>query len=195
MAEFEMTRRVSGAFSFQLPTFGDFFESALGAQKFHKGRSGSFVSLIILDGNLQRWFHHFMLASISEGRKRGYNMPGITMRCSWLIVVAALCAVGCTKQSNSPSTSITESPEDAAARTRAVQDGLGPSMSDEQILRKIGYDPAALTSHRTDGVDGSTMTYSNETTCIFITRSIVTGISILRLQPKEQQQHWMLRNP
>lgn len=112
-----------------------------------------------------------------------------------LVVIAALCAVGCTKQSDSPSTRISESPEAATARTRAAQDGLNASMSDEQILRKIGHDPATLTSHRTDGTDGYMMTYTNDTTCIFITRSLVTGISILRLQPKERQQHWILRNP
>jgi hypothetical protein len=65
-------------------------------------------------------------------------------------------------------------------------------MSDEQILRAIGHDPATLTSRRSDGVDGFSMTYTNDTTDVLITRSLVTGISVLRLRPKEQQQHWMM---
>ena len=30
------------------------------------------------------------------------------------------------------------------------------------------------------------------TTLIFITRSLSSGISVLRLRPKEQKQHWMM---
>lgn len=114
-------------------------------------------------------------------------------RSSQLIVLLVLCVAGCGKQPSSPPTHAAESPEDAAAQARAVQDGVTPSLSDEQILRKIGYDPATLSSKRDDGPDGYSMSYSNDKTYIIITRSLVTGISILRLQPKEQQQLWILR--
>ena len=66
-------------------------------------------------------------------------------------------------------------------------------MSDEQILRTIGYDPAALTAHRENGKDGYSMVYSNETTLIFVTRSLVSGGRVLRLRPEEQKQEWILK--
>jgi hypothetical protein len=65
-------------------------------------------------------------------------------------------------------------------------------MSDEQILRAIGHDPATLTSHRNDGVDGHSISYTNDTSDIIITRSLFSGISVLRLRPKDRQQLWML---
>src|SRR5207247_8205605 len=110
-----------------------------------------------------------------------------------LTIVLALSLVGCEKHSASPSSSqMAYSNQLAAAWARAVQDGLTPSMSDEQILRAIGHDPALLTSHRSNGKDGYSMVYSNETTLIFITRSLVSGISVLRLKPEDQKQYWML---
>jgi hypothetical protein len=118
---------------------------------------------------------------------------GIMTRHIRLISLLILLAAGCGKQPVSPPlTGVADSPEIVAARARAVQDRLTSSMSDEQILRAIGHDPATLASRRADGVDGYSMTYTNVTTHIIITRSLVTGISVLRLRPKDQQQHWML---
>ncbi|MEO7672826.1 MAG: hypothetical protein ABIU09_01960 [Pyrinomonadaceae bacterium] len=107
-------------------------------------------------------------------------------------MLLVLVVAGCEKQSTSPSAGVIDSPEIEAARARAVQDGLTPSMSDVQILRALGHDPDVLTSHRTDGKDGYSTAYTNDTTDITITRSLVTGISVLRLLLKDQQQHWML---
>jgi|SRR5882724_10718460 len=111
----------------------------------------------------------------------------------YLIVVLALTLAGCEKPSSSPpSDPAGYSNQLAAARARAVQDGLTPLMSDEQILRAIGHDPAALKGSRADGADGHSTSYTNETTHIIIARSLVTGISVLRLEPKDRKQLWML---
>ena len=69
---------------------------------------------------------------------------------------------------------------------------LVASMSDEQILRTIGCDPAALIVHRDDGKDGYSMVYSNATTLVIVTRSLVSGSRVLRLRPEEQKQEWIL---
>jgi len=122
--------------------------------------------------------------------------PGFDGGGSSFIALLVLFVPGCEKQPVSPPlTGVTDSPEIVAARARAVQDGLTPAMSDEQILRAIGHDPATLTSRRADGVDGYSMTYTKATIDIIITRSVVTGVSVLRLLPKDQRQHWMLGKP
>ncbi|HXI82459.1 MAG TPA: hypothetical protein VNL17_00040 [Verrucomicrobiae bacterium] len=72
---------------------------------------------------------------------------------------------------------------------------LAASMTDKQILRAIGYDPDTLTSSRNDGKDGYSMVYSNETTLVFVTRSVVSGVIVLRMRPEEQKQEWLLGKP
>jgi hypothetical protein len=111
------------------------------------------------------------------------------MRHLHLVVLLAVCAAGCGKQEP---VSAPDWPEFTAARARAAHDGLTPSMSDEQILRAIGHDPSALRVHRDDGVDGHSMTYTNDKTYIIVSRSLVSGISVLRLHPKDQKQLWMM---
>ena len=103
------------------------------------------------------------------------------------IVFLALALAGCDRQSAPQGAS---TPSHVASPTNPVA-----SMSDEQILGAIGYEPATLTSHRTDGKDGHSMGYSNETTLILVTRSLVSGVSVLRLRPEEQKQEWMLGKP
>ncbi|HEX7858754.1 MAG TPA: hypothetical protein VF773_00350 [Verrucomicrobiae bacterium] len=44
-------------------------------------------------------------------------------------------------------------------------------------------------SQRAQGKDGHSVNYTNSTTDIIITRSIVTGISIIRSRPADQQEH------
>jgi hypothetical protein len=76
-----------------------------------------------------------------------------------------------------------------------TQSNLVASMSDEQILRALGLDPATLVSHRENGKDGHTTDYTNDHNHVFITRSIVTGTFVMRLEPKELQQEWKLGKP
>lgn len=108
-----------------------------------------------------------------------------------LTLILALSSAGCA-QHDPPAPAVVEAPLILEARARAVRDGLKPSMTDEQILRTIGNNPALLEARSGSGIDGHMTEYSNETTLIWITRSLSTGISVLRLRPKEQQQHWMM---
>jgi len=72
---------------------------------------------------------------------------------------------------------------------------VASTMTDEQILRAIGYDPDTLTSRRDDGKDGYSTIYSNETTLVFVTRSLVSGVRVLRLRPEGRKQEWLLGKP
>ena len=130
----------------------------------------------------------------SRGPGRYIGPLGIMARLSNILGFLLLCA-GCEKQPVPPHV---VSPELAIhlaeGRTNAIRDHLSSTMSDEEFLRAIGYDPTTLTSHRDNGVDGHSMTYTNNTTYVVVTRSFSTGISILRLRPKDQQRHWTLDN-
>src|SRR6516162_10685516 len=108
-----------------------------------------------------------------------------------LTLILGLSAAGCAQQ-DPPTPAVAEPPLIVQARARAVRDGLKPSMTDEQILRTIGNDPALLQARSGSGIDGHMTEYSNKTTLIWITRSLSTGISVLRLRPEEQKQHWMM---
>ncbi len=68
-------------------------------------------------------------------------------------------------------------------------------MSDEQILRAVGVDPVALRSHRDEGKDGYTMVYENGGSQVMITRSRVSGVTVIRLRPVEQMREWKLGKP
>ncbi len=103
------------------------------------------------------------------------------------IVFLALALAGCDRESAPRADS---TPSHVASPTNLVA-----SMSDGQILRAIGHEPATLTSHRTDGKDGYSVVYSNETTLVNVTRSLVSGVSVLRLRPEEKKQQWMLGKP
>ena len=67
------------------------------------------------------------------------------------------------------------------------------SMTDEEILRRIGHDPRGLMSNRTDGKDGYSAIYSNETTEVTITRSVVSGTIVFRSKPENERREWRLR--
>lgn len=74
------------------------------------------------------------------------------------------------------------------ARAHAIHS----SMTDEEILRRIGHDPRELTSNRVEGKDGDTTTYSNEMTEVTITRSVVSGTVVLRNKPESERREWRL---
>jgi len=118
----------------------------------------------------------------------------------YLIAAAVLLLAACQRQptpatNNQPAMD----PQLAAmlqeGRAAAARDHLTGSMTDAEILQSIGYDPATFASNRTYGVDGYSVGYTNQTTDIIITRSVSTGISILRLSPKDEKEHWHLDNP
>jgi hypothetical protein len=110
----------------------------------------------------------------------------------YVLCLLAFCA-GCERE---PATTPTLDPRLAAllaeGRSNAIADHLTNGMSNEQILRAIGADPATLLSNRANGIDGYSVTYINAGTNIIITRSLSTGLSVLWLLPKDQQKHWNL---
>jgi acetyl esterase/lipase len=72
---------------------------------------------------------------------------------------------------------------------------LTAAMSDEQILRALQLDPAALRAEKTQGKDGTTTVYSDATNEVMITRSMVSGVVVLRTKPVGQTQTWKLGRP
>src|SRR6184192_2571726 len=118
-------------------------------------------------------------------------LPGrqcVLTRRAHLIALLALSLSGCSRQA-APPPSFQAPDLNAAARARAVRDGLTSSMSDVQILRALGQDPARLTARVANGPDGYSTSYTNATTRILITRSSY-GIFVLRDGPV--QQDWLL---
>src|SRR4051794_9540709 len=71
--------------------------------------------------------------------------------------------------------------------------GPSASMSDEEILRVIGLDPAQMQSERHRGADGSSIDYNDERNEVTITRSFVSGVTVLQFRPK--QREWKLGHP
>jgi acetyl esterase/lipase len=69
------------------------------------------------------------------------------------------------------------------------------AMSDEQILRALQLDPAALRAEKTQGKDGTTTLYSDAVNEVMITRSMVSGIVVLRTKPAASAQTWKLGQP
>ena len=76
-----------------------------------------------------------------------------------------------------------------------LQDGLAASMSDEQILRVLQLDPAKLQSKKDQGDDGHSTIYTDDQHEIWITRSVVSGVIVMRMKPKEQLKIWELGKP
>lgn len=68
-------------------------------------------------------------------------------------------------------------------------------MTDVQILRALGCDPDTLTPYREHGKDGRITMYSNETVLVSVTRSVVSGVSVVRQWPEGQKQEWSLGKP
>lgn len=110
-----------------------------------------------------------------------------------ILCLLAFC-IGCERE---PAPAPTLNPKLAAflaeGRSNAIADHLTNGMSDEQILRAIGYDPATLRSNRGgNGIDAYDVEYISDMTDITITRSLSTGITVLRYLPKDQQKQWVL---
>ncbi len=78
---------------------------------------------------------------------------------------------------------------------RSVHAQLTASMSDEQLLRALLLDPAALRSEKTQGKDGTTTNYSDATNKVLITRSLVSGVVVMRTKPVGREQTWELGRP
>jgi acetyl esterase/lipase len=72
---------------------------------------------------------------------------------------------------------------------------LTAAMSDEQILRALALEPAALRAEKTQGKDGTTAVYSDATNEVMITRSMVSGVVVLRTKPTAGAQTWKLGRP
>jgi hypothetical protein len=102
-----------------------------------------------------------------------------------LICIAVLLgAAGCNKASDPPPSSkpdyeATAAAQDAADEQRAAQAHLTASLTDEQILRAIGVDPAAVKlAPAPKGYGGPSFkktAYTNETIDLEIGRSLDTG--------------------
>ena len=67
---------------------------------------------------------------------------------------------------------------------------LIPSMSDPEILRELGMDPEAASAEFTQGKDGTSTVYLHGHQQVVITRSKVTGTSVLATGPLTG--HWKL---
>jgi len=77
-----------------------------------------------------------------------------------------------------------------------TQDGLSAEMSDAQILRALNLDPATLNTKEDHGLDGGRLIiYSDQQNEIWITRSVSSGVVVMRLNPKEEFKSWELGNP
>ncbi len=114
------------------------------------------------------------------------------MRHFFCIVFLALTLMGCDKRfAAQPS----KQGDSAHPLEMGSVTNLAATMTDEQILRAMGYDPDTLTSHRDNGKDGYSTIYSNETILVFVTRSLVSGVTVLRMRPEGQKQEWLLGKP
>lgn len=107
--------------------------------------------------------------------KRGYYL---------IFIVALLAVAGCNKPSDPPPAPKPDyeamaAAQDAADEERAARAHLTVSMTDEQILRAIGVDPATvklmLAPEGYGGPSFKKAAYTNETVDIEISRSLDTG--------------------
>ncbi len=96
-----------------------------------------------------------------------------------LLISALLLAAGCGKKSPQV----------------VLQDGLAASMSDGQILRALQLDPEKLKSKKEQGPDGHSTIYTDEKHEIWITRSVVSGVIVMRMKPEDQLNIWELGKP
>jgi hypothetical protein len=67
---------------------------------------------------------------------------------------------------------------------------LTAAMTDDQILRSLGLDPRKVSARTTQGKDGQSTEYTAGTDHVVITRSLVSGLSIMHAA-----QSWSLGNP
>ncbi len=76
---------------------------------------------------------------------------------------------------------------------RATRPSSG--MSDEQILRFMKLDPAAMHPRKTLGPDGNSCAYTDGVNEVTITRSSFSGVIVWRKKPEEKAQFWKLGKP
>ena len=74
-------------------------------------------------------------------------------------------------------------------------DGLSASMSDERILEILKVDPTKRHSKEIFGKDGTSMIYIDGVQEIWITRSIVSGVIVMREEPANDRKTWELGTP
>ena len=60
---------------------------------------------------------------------------------------------------------------------------ITPSMSDQEIVKAFGIDTATATTKKVNGKDGTMTTYSSGEQEVSITRSRVTGVSVVATGP------------
>jgi hypothetical protein len=110
-----------------------------------------------------------------------------------VLLIAMLVPIlfGCGKSSRP---GLTNRPADAMPADSAPTT-LSASLSDDEILRALKLDPKALQAERDQGKDGHTTSYRDADNQVFITRSKVSGVIVMRLKPESQKQEWMLGVP
>jgi hypothetical protein len=75
----------------------------------------------------------------------------------------------------------------------AAQLHLRASMSDEQIIRALGFDPARMKQHRVQGPDGYGTDYkAPDGRWVGITRSASTGTFVMVWDARGQKGSWEL---
>jgi hypothetical protein len=123
---------------------------------------------------------------------------------TWQIAAAmALLVSGCNKTS-APPPAVQPPPDyeaiaaadEAAALERAARAHLSASMTDEQILRAIGVDPASVKLRPGPEILGdghsTQASYTNETADIEISRE--PGTPYLFISQMDQGIHWLVKN-
>lgn len=71
--------------------------------------------------------------------------------------------------------------------------GMRAEMSDEQLLRIMKRDPSRMVREVTHGDDGSSTSYNDAEEEIVVTRSVVTGVVVLRhIKRSNVWQTWVL---
>ena len=78
-------------------------------------------------------------------------------------------------------------------KNRVNGTSVTPSMSDQDIIAAFGLDPATATNIKVNGKDGTMMTYSYGEQEVGITRSTVTGVSVVATGPISG--NWALGGP
>lgn len=113
------------------------------------------------------------------------------MSCSLAALFLATC--GRQNRSTPQSQSVPEQPQAAIPPSQGGTN-LTAAMSDDQILRALGLDLTKTVARVTQGKDGYSTEYSVGEDRVTITRSLVSGVSVIRSQPQAPQA-WYLGKP
>jgi hypothetical protein len=111
-------------------------------------------------------------------------MCNTTMRPRSIVIFVVL--FGCNRGPEGPATHIASNPT-------ILKNGnhLDAAMSDDELLRSLGIDAKDATQTRTQGKDGYSIEYRHGDQRVTITRSLVSGVSILADGPTISGQ-WSL---